>query len=556
MEQFEATKEKSFFRSDLLRKFLKLTPFWIFILSLIVFGTVAYGSPLTSDDVEFAGYRFGGFGEIFEYALTYGNGRLLGNLGAVLFARSDWLRIVTRTLTLSLITVLMPYVLGAKKKRTYLLSFIFMITVSPRIFAQVYSWSSGFQNYVPPILMTLAVFSAYRFNSGRRLSVPAYSALCLGVFVAGFCGQLYVEHSTCLNIMAATVLLAASLISAKVSRKNGTEVKGRNGTLPASVYLLSTLVGGAAMFLIPKLWGLPGNRSEKYRRWLVGKGKGTVGEQFEKVFGNVGKLNSYVVGGLALMLVIAGLIIFITYRNRKNITPFLQVLFYLTGVLSLGFFPLNYFTSPVYSVGKLRIDTLLLVLLLICLPAALFTVPAVTLRTKLTVTLLCMFYCAGILPMSIVFPSGARVTYNSYFFLMMAGMLAYDAAADLIDGGKSPEKKKHAKKKGKRAGRGHKINPVRTVAVICMLVIALSVSAAFISEFSEIGRLDRIRVAHYEEQMSRGADVIEYFRIDSKYLWIYEDDNWPMGHKWYHNEPDDVLFRLISQNEWFAKYGH
>ena len=553
MEQTEEISEKN---RKLLRfgnKLLKLTPLWIFILSLIVFGTVAYGSPLTSDDVEFSGYRFEGFGEIFDYALTYGNGRLLGNLGAVLFSRIDWLRIVTRTLTLASLAVLMPYVLGAKKKRTYLLSFIFMITVSPRVFAQVYSWSAGFQNYIPPILMTLAVFAAYRFNSGRRLSVPAYSAICAGVFVAGFCGQLYVEHSTCLNITAAVVLLVTSLISAKISRKSDTKVKGRNGTLLASVYLLSTLAGGVAMFLIPKLWGLPGNRSERYRRWLVGKGKGTLGEQFEEVFGNVGKLNSYVVGGLVLMLVLAGLVILITYRNRKNVNPFLRVLCYLTGVLSLGFYPLNYYTSPIYAVGKLRIDTLLLVLLLICLPAVLFTVRTVTLRTKLSVTLLCLFYCAGILPMSIVAPSGARVTYNSYVFLMMAGLLAYDAAADLIEGNAVKEKKTGTETETEAENIACL---VRIMVTACMIAVIVFTSAAFMEKFTEIGRLDRIRVAHYEEQMSIGADEIEYFCINSKYIWVYEDDNWPMGHKWYYEEPDDITFILIEQDEWFAKYGH
>ena len=58
----------------------------IFFLSFFFFAFVMLCAPYASDDLEFGNLPYTQLSEYLQYALEYGNGRLLGNLTAILLS--------------------------------------------------------------------------------------------------------------------------------------------------------------------------------------------------------------------------------------------------------------------------------------------------------------------------------------------------------------------------------------------------------------------------------------------------------------------------------------
>ena len=146
---------------DLSPKRDKSFPFLIFGVSFLFFLLISWCAPHSSDDYLFADPELTSFRKILDYALHYGNGRLLGNLGAIYLVKHTALRVVVKAFTISALIVLIPAVLKVKSKWHYLLSMFLVIGCSSSVFAQVFSWTSGFQNYVPPVLLTLFIIYIY-----------------------------------------------------------------------------------------------------------------------------------------------------------------------------------------------------------------------------------------------------------------------------------------------------------------------------------------------------------------------------------------------------------
>ena len=181
----------------------------LFIISFVYFIVLMYRSPLISDDIEFSSMTFEGFRDVLRYALYYGNGRLLGNFSSQLLCHSTLLRIIVKAGTISLVIVLLPYVINCRIIVGYLLSFILIMAMPAELFGEVFVWTSGFTNYVTPICLTLIILciieklDAFDRKSYRYL-------IGFTVFILGIASQLYVEHSSIINLILACCSIAAN----------------------------------------------------------------------------------------------------------------------------------------------------------------------------------------------------------------------------------------------------------------------------------------------------------------------------------------------------------
>lgn len=537
-------------RWDIAANFL---PLFAFAAAFVIFCVIFRFAPLTSDDIEFAGLRLTSLSEIVRHSLSYGNGRFLGNAGAVIMASNTAVRTLVRAFALASITVLIPYAVGAKKKETYLISLLLTLWIAPRIFAQAYAWSSGFQNYIPPVLAMSAVCAAMRFCERSVRPLWCRVLVCAGVTIVGFCGQLYAEHSTCVAIIAAAVLLVVAII------------RCRRILAPAVCWFASTALGGLAMFLIPKLFAPEGTRSELYRRWVFESGDAK--KIIDTIFTDWSFLLSYLAGSLALVELLTLTVLFLVYKERNIIPmPVSWIICVICGV-SLILFPINSFTAPIYALGKVRMDALLPVLLVIALLYLVLESPFFSARTKTAVWLIVIIAAGAVLPMALARPNGPRVTAHSYFLFCAAVMLTIDASAREEEVKKSKSAKKKEKKKksksiffgsDKKSGKKEQ-NPAlapaafRILTLVCLAAVIVT-SVSLINRFIGYGELDAIRTEHFEKEYAAGARVIEYYPIKDKYLWVYEDDNWPYGNYWYREKYNDIKFKPISQEKWFEKY--
>ena len=69
-------------------------------LTFLFFAFVMYCSPMASDDYEFLSLDFAGASELIDYVLHYGNGRVLGNLGAIYLMHHPVLAVAVKALCL------------------------------------------------------------------------------------------------------------------------------------------------------------------------------------------------------------------------------------------------------------------------------------------------------------------------------------------------------------------------------------------------------------------------------------------------------------------------
>ena len=114
-------------------------------------------APYTYDDYEFARVPYNSFRELISFCLTYGNGRLLGNIFGIVLNQHPILGAAVKSLLMSGTVILLPAVCGLRSKHAYLLSFLLVTAIDPALFAQIYTWTSGFGNYAPPVFLTLVI---------------------------------------------------------------------------------------------------------------------------------------------------------------------------------------------------------------------------------------------------------------------------------------------------------------------------------------------------------------------------------------------------------------
>ena len=234
----------------ILRKNEKTEIICLFFVSVLFFAFVSLCTPMASDDFEFRSLSFSGVADLLKYVFYYGNGRVLGNLGAIILVKNPILAAVVKALTISGVIFLVPAVLGIQSSGGYWLSFLLFSIIPAALFGEVYTWTCGFQNYIPPIWMTLVILLLLQKYHSLH-TVTARALVCTAVFLLGFGGQLFTEHSSLINLFWAFTCVVR-------------QYKKRNKTTPAVIWFCAAAIGFACMMLVPVVFYMDGNRCEGY----------------------------------------------------------------------------------------------------------------------------------------------------------------------------------------------------------------------------------------------------------------------------------------------------
>jgi hypothetical protein len=232
----------------------------IFILSLLVIGFIMWCSPLSMDDLYFKSFKFKSLNEIVQYVLKYGNGRFLGNAGVFYLLDSAILRVAVKTIVISLIIYMITKVLDIGSPVIYMTSFFLILGIPPRIFSQVFAWTSGYHNYIPPVLcMLLCLYLTIHTPENENRAIRFIKIILIGLI--GFCGQLYIEHSTIINFTVAAIVLFYLIKSHRKSK------------LLAAVWVGAGLLGAVIMYLIPRMFYLQnewaGFQQINFQHWRI-----------------------------------------------------------------------------------------------------------------------------------------------------------------------------------------------------------------------------------------------------------------------------------------------
>ncbi len=374
----------------------------ICFLFFTFFAYILHGLPLVVDDYGFLYKRFSSNTEALKAILAFGNGRLLGNGGSVFLMHHVLLGDLIRAAALTALVFLLPTVLQLRGKRTYWISMLLLLTMSPRMFAQSISWRSGFQNYVPPVLLFIMAMIVLQSEVSERKWIRILRSF--GLFLLGIMMQLYIEHSAFLNVFC----IAALLFFGKLKC---TPVKG-------AVILLTGTVLGLGILLLTPSWFAP----EGYYGHDSYFSGGVLNLLRNVVRNTVYLTGQYSENAIALLM-LAGLQSIIVLKHRERFSPRACKALLIGMLVPAGAFLVLMVTGIRLGYGKLCIaeSGCILPLFLIYWTSYLYSL--VYLAWKLRerklkqAMILASFSLIAVFPLLFLWPVGYRGLFHSYVFL-------------------------------------------------------------------------------------------------------------------------------------------
>ena len=480
----------------------------------LVFLLILHGLPLSLDDFGFRNESFQSASQALQYVLRFGNGRFLGNSGIVFLVNHLFLADLIRAAVLAGIAILLPFVLSLHRMSVRLLSMFLLLTLAPGIFGQVYSWLSGFQNYVPPLLLLLlTLLLVCRSNRGS----PAVKACrCLLIFLLSLFMQFYIEHSSCLNVLTAFILVIW------LKREKDTRF------FAALLFLIGTMIGLACMFIAmlfvaPEIHGgVQSYFSGGFFSVLRGLLRNTVL-----------LLGMYSENAVALCLM-AGLCAVLLARNPDALPGKTRRLAYYGMLMPSAVFLLSLISSVKPFYGKLAVaESVLLLAAMFVYMFSVFSVLICLVRHTgrqriLKAAVLFALALAAILPILAVWPTGYRCLFHSCVMLFGANLVLTEEVLERVE---RPD-----------------ISRIISAAMTAVLTAAVLCQTAV---FTDIRRMVSIRETYVEEQVQQGAASAVVFLIPSPY--IYESWNGDSDH-YATLYGKQIRLTVLPADVWFRMY--
>lgn len=419
---------------------------------------------------------------------------------------------VCRAMMITMIIMLIPYLLGFTSIFAYLASFILLTVFDPVLFGQVYLWSSGFYNYIPPVWMALLAITIIR-NYSSCVSLFSKTLACLTLVLLGFCSQLYVEHSTIINL-----ILAFSLLVYTVATKKYAHV------LPCLLWFIATLMGTITMFSIPILFAPEGNRSEGYRSYNLG----ALSTLIVSCVKNGMWLTNYYSGVNSLPLCLGAVSTLYLTRHQRNNKK--NRFLFISSLICGGILFFSDFVSVNGWYGEPALFQHAFFTILVLTEFVIWVLAATRLSETRTrnITLFLLFLAfMSLAPLLIVSPVHMRVAFQSYLFFCAAAMLCLS----------------------KIQWKKFQMFQYRTsAALIIIACIVFTLGSTMLS----VKIMSELREAYILQKIEQGATEITISNFPFDYTqW---DGTWSFGCYFFREEKEDIAFRTIGYNEWKCYY--
>lgn len=473
---------------------------------LLFFAYIMYRAPFTSDDLMFSKYARQSAADVVKYALHYGNGRIAGNLLALAMTSNSVLRIAGKALLSIALIILASRRAAGEYSGKLIAAFLLITAASPKLFSEIFTWTSGFANYVPPVVCTLLCLQLLRSScaEGEKRNRVLKTVL---IAVTAFVGQLFVEHVTVVNILIA---LAAVLFAFKT--------RNRQQAATGSIMLIFSSLGAAVMILIPRVFYQPGNQVEKYGRAFQ---VGTFSELFRSLYSNLMSLSTKFIENVVLLVALSALcwaVLELTKGNWKNAR--LNTACKAFCLLFASFVIINTLLGQNIWYGRFTAQrSLIIVMLLIGLMSVLLCCAA-HIRDRaagLTVAACVLLTMASVAPLLVVTPTVNRCLFFAYCCLCVAALTLLGCVMELL----SPEKKAMIEQ------------TAASFSVMLMLCLA--------AIFTNASDWNAQRDAGIRTQMEQGAKEIIIDRCP--YDYVYENRTpWSYRYQFYYLEEGDIAF--------------
>lgn len=368
------------------------------------FAFLAYLFPYTGDDWAWGSSI--GIERLKIFFAGY-NGRYVGNLLVLLLTRSKLLDAVVIAASYSLVCWLSCVYTDDRSKASLLLAAVLLFLMPKEMWAQVAVWTAGFTNYVPSALISVAYLIYSKEITGEVLSDRKDTwGQSIGLFLAGFCGALFVESVTVFHICLSAAVIVYMFLKFRKCRR------GHVG------FLLGTLVGTWAMFS-NSTYDRIAQGEDYYRHMPVGL-RDTVYFALDQAR-NI--LDFILSENLPFCAIITVLLLVLSVRSVKDGKKWalLPAVFHAGGLLLLLWEDtVCAAITGSFALPKLVIHTIPIVPPLLYAFSILIMVLCLVEKGR-RFGMLLPFYCAvvSLAPLLVVHPVGWRCVFIGYFFMIV-----------------------------------------------------------------------------------------------------------------------------------------
>lgn len=491
----------------------------LFATLLFGFLLLNYYFPKTCDDITYSLINQPSVLKLLPSALVQGNGRLFGNFLCYLVSYTNFV-ILEKTVVWFGIVFFAMKIIGSKNMVLNTAVAIGLIFPCDTLFAQVYAWSSGFQNYVVPAFIILfdifLIKKLLQFNGFRKVCA------CIVLFLTALAGQFFSENTSLFAFCLAVLLLFYCI------------KYNKNMKAYAVTYITATFSGFVLMMTYPKILGT-GEKIASYRHMadsldslfsMALKNFRLISKEFASYF------ILWVVVSFAFVLLIQKLLDSVGKRRfmkyalniSKVIIAIYPVFCFFYAVIaenSITF--LRYYFN--YSVC---FSLIIYIAVIIFVSFLILSQKDLSEKEKLPVMMI-LLSLFSILPLLIVSPIGARTFYIIFVFMFLSGMMIIN----------------------NNIKQNININALKSCCCILFTVCLLSV---LVMAEMDNSYCNTIRNSYLADEIQEGSDEITLPLLPHQNL-VHEDDNentWQNYIKRKYKTEAEISF--VDWNQWYEDY--
>lgn len=399
-----------------------------------------------------------------------------------------------------------------------------------QIFVQALVWTSGYTNYVPPILLNILYLVLVRNIFDEQQ--PSYHAFlpCLG-FLIGFISTLFMENLTLYSLAMSFLIIGFVWI------------RFRKIFVMHVVHFAGVCIGAVMMFT-NGAYGNIANATDTYRSTALTKGILTTVRSHSEVI-----LEQFFLNNLTTLAVLSVLCVILTVLHMKNCKDFRRIhaswVAVFINILCLGIlYSKDGFSYWVMAVGNSKssdytIVTFVLAAFMYSFSILMTVLLCVTEKKSLYQLLLWLVSIPVVIaPLVIVNPIGPRNFFPPYALLVMfCGTLLHYI-----------QKQSHM---GEHAKLGISVS---------MAAVVVSIFLFFVSIYGTIHVYDVKREKYVQKQVEQGCDVITVCKLPyTSYVWYGDPTTEPWGERFklfYGLEKETKLEFLtyLEFNKWVEEF--
>ena len=448
------------------------------------------------------------------------NGRYFGNFLILAISRSKTLKVVLMALCYYGSCWLCYKYTLSKRNVSLLLAAVLFFAMPRAIFMQSVVWASGFANYVPPALISVAYVLLVRNITGEER--PRYGKLLwIPVLIMGFCGALFIENLTVFNICLGAAVIGYVIVRFK-------------RCYAVHIGFLTGAVGGAGWMFSNSAYSSIYKGTDEYRQVATG-----LGGIIKRCLGNGYAICDYViVANCWVCLVASALLLLLAVQFIKG-TGHGKQKTYVKGAMAVnGLCLAAILCKNLLLTGLVHTAVKLLMMLVAVLYAVSVLVIVLLCVAKSRRSRMLFPFCCipvSVAPLLLVSPIGPRCFYISYLLtiVFVTDLFSYVVNESGI----------------KKADNKRLLWSLGTVALLQVIL--------YVSIFLPIDQYDTKRNEFAKLQSDRGESQIVISSLpNEQFLWTSDPtkEPWNTRYKLFYGIREDTELVVVSPTEFDQYY--